>query len=26
MVVHPTTALGKEIGVTEVTGYALKPF
>ncbi|MBE1277855.1 YibL family ribosome-associated protein [Enterovibrio baiacu] len=26
MVVHPTTALGKEIGVTEVTGYAFKPF
>ncbi|OEE68345.1 hypothetical protein A1OO_08435 [Enterovibrio norvegicus FF-33] len=26
MVVHPMTALGKEIGVTEVTGYAQKPF
>ncbi|WP_394211267.1 YibL family ribosome-associated protein [Enterovibrio calviensis] len=26
MVVHPMTALGKEIGVTEVTGYAHKPF
>ncbi|MDD1791689.1 YibL family ribosome-associated protein [Enterovibrio makurazakiensis] len=26
MVVHPMTALGKEIGVEEVTGYAHKPF
>ncbi len=26
VVVHPMTALGKEIGVKEVTGYAFKPF
>lgn len=24
--VHPTTALGKEMGVKEMTGYAFKPF
>lgn len=26
ILVHPTTALGKEIGVEELTGYAFKPF
>lgn len=26
VVVHPMTALGKEIGVTEMTGYAFKKF
>lgn len=26
VLVHPMTALGKEMGVTDVTGYAFKPF
>ena len=26
IVVHPLTALGKEMGISEVTGYAPKPF
>ncbi|CAA0087978.1 putative protein YibL [Zhongshania aliphaticivorans] len=26
VVVHPLTALGKEMGISEVTGYAPKPF
>mgnify|MGYP000353066436 CR=1 FL=1 len=26
VVVHPLTALGRELGVTAVTGYAAKPF
>ncbi len=26
IVVHPLTALGREVGVTEVTGFSRKPF
>ncbi|WP_413112556.1 YibL family ribosome-associated protein [Thaumasiovibrio sp. DFM-14] len=26
VIVHPMTALGKEMGCTEVTGFAFKPF
>ncbi|GAA5192186.1 YibL family ribosome-associated protein [Ferrimonas gelatinilytica] len=26
VVVHPMTKLGKEMGLTEVTGFAMKPF
>ena len=26
VVVHPMTALGKEMGLKEMTGYAPKPF